>query len=75
MFGDVDGDGDMDVVLPTFQAGIYVLRKESTGSFSVEQPVTSTPNLWGGALGDVDGNGTLDLVMYGPAGFFVYKNQ
>jgi len=66
--GDVDGDGDLDLVTANYGAGsntASVRLNNGTGSFTAP---TTTPNPTVGnrpfavALGDVDGDGDLDLV-------------
>jgi hypothetical protein len=79
VLGDVDGDGDVDIVVTSAYASeIHVLRNEGNGQFTVEGPLTFAP---GGAdasaLGDLDGDGDLDLVVVssGSGSVVVYTNQ
>ncbi|TPG66601.1 FG-GAP-like repeat-containing protein [Hymenobacter nivis] len=65
--GDVDGDGDLDLVATYFGSGgggggASVRLNDGTGTFASGQevPTGDIPN--GVALGDVDGDGDLDLV-------------
>lgn len=60
--GDLDGDGDLDVV-QTFQspAGYEVLRNDGAGNFTSQ--FFATEPAQGLALGDYDGDGTVDLVL------------
>lgn len=64
--GDLTGDGTADLVLGTWQGNISYHQNQGDGSFeSVEGPVEG---LTGGsnvvpALGDLTGNGVLDLVI------------
>ena len=59
--GDLDGDGDLDLVLGIQQANSVVLRNDGRGVFTLTQAlgVADTRAL---ALGDLDGDGDLDLV-------------
>jgi hypothetical protein len=79
VLGDVDGDGDVDIVVTSAYASeIHVLRNEGNGQFTVEGPLAFAP---GGAdvsaLGDLDGDGDLDLavVSSGSGSVVVYTNQ
>ncbi len=89
--GDVDGDGDMDIIAGGSDASyLYVklLRQMSPGVFvnqniinmpyttaltePIYYPAVSTQNSpWGLALGDVDGDGDLDLWV-GDRALYVY---
>ena len=72
-FGDVDGDGDLDLFWGDFfEAGVLLLRNEGTcpspwlqgehEQFPRDNRLVTT-GYNAPATGDVDGNGTLDLVM------------
>ncbi|MEM7391503.1 MAG: FG-GAP-like repeat-containing protein, partial [Verrucomicrobiota bacterium] len=63
--GDVDGDGDLDIVKSTDfgpVGDIWVLMNDGTGTFSTNQILTNGASSREPALGDVDGDGDLDLL-------------
>jgi hypothetical protein len=73
---DVDGDGDLDLVVGSDADGLLLFRNGGTRTayrfvrdptFRLEVPPLATP-----ALGDVDGDGDLDLVVGGVGGGAVY---
>ncbi|MCU0866626.1 MAG: VCBS repeat-containing protein [Planctomycetes bacterium] len=66
VLGDVDGDGDLDLVLGNIGQQKRLYRNDGTGTFTDvtagRLPVDSDPT-FALALGDVDGDGDLDLVL------------
>ena len=65
--GDIDGDGDTDLVASTSVAQVYVLSNDGHGHFSVSSPAPSLNNTEM-RLGDVSGDGRPDIVV--PLGVF-----
>jgi hypothetical protein len=58
---DIDGDGDMDVVVPLSEAGQIRAYANSGGTFSLLDTITfAAPR--NAFIADIDGNGTLDIV-------------
>jgi hypothetical protein len=61
--GDVNGDGHPDLVGLPIDPVLRVYLGRGDGSFTALPNATLTDNPRGGALGDVDGDGKLDLVL------------
>ncbi|MGH7579941.1 MAG: FG-GAP-like repeat-containing protein, partial [Gemmatimonadales bacterium] len=76
---DLDGDGDLDLLVGTETHGLALFRNQGTRTvprlvrdtaFSVPAPVLAAP-----AAGDLDGDGDLDLLLGGAGGGAVYLEQ
>ena len=79
LLSDLDGDGDLDLLVGSESAGLALFRNEGTrtaprlvrdSTFSVAVPVLAAP-----AAGDLDGDGDLDLIVGGAGGGAVYLEQ
>ena len=61
--GDIDGDGDIDIVAPTNSGDIRILRNNGNGTFAAPVTVSFSGTIFSAssvALGDYDGDGDLD---------------
>ncbi|WP_324673661.1 FG-GAP-like repeat-containing protein [Hymenobacter sp. GOD-10R] len=84
--GDMDGDGDLDLVTSGNGGLVFILTNNGTGTFSsTSQPIGSSPsNNTRILLGDVDNDGDLDVVVanyllnnttYTSSAVYVYLNN
>ncbi len=60
--GDVDGDGDLDAVLPT-GGGDWLCRGDGTGGFTCEVLDPAPIDTWEAGIVDIDRDGDLDVVF------------
>src|SRR5690606_4512739 len=61
--GDLDNDGDMDIVLINEDAPNRAFINDGAGNFTMLQVGAEVDNSQAGALGDFNGDGYLDLVV------------
>ncbi len=68
VLGDLDGDGDLDLVTYNYQSTASIRFNDGLGNYSGSQEVTMSANnnpdkvMGGITLGDIDGDGDLDLL-------------
>lgn len=61
--GDIDNDGDIDLVYTDFDSGIaYTLINNGSGNFSAGQTLNVGVNAYTVRLADIDNNGFLDVI-------------
>ena len=77
-WGDMDGDGDLDLVVGNHDQVNRVYRNDGTGTFTditAGDLTTDTDGTNSIALGDIDGDGDLDLVVGNGGVNKVYRND
>jgi hypothetical protein len=65
-FADIDGDGDLDLIVNSLGHGIRIFQNDGKGHFKEITEAAGVASKTGGTsltLADVDGNGTLDLYV------------
>ena len=66
VFADVNGDGNLDLLVATTGNGVFCFLNDGHGRFSDATRAAGTESKYGSvtlALADIDGNGTLDLYV------------
>lgn len=61
--GDLDGDGDLDVVTGSWRTGPKIWLNDGKGTFTDSNIKLASPNIAGLAIADMDGDGDLDLMV------------
>lgn len=78
--GDLDGDGDLDIffggreaAFPPFDGGTGVILNDGSGNMGAAAITVTSESMTGAAIGDVNGDGRMDLVSagYSAGGGFV----
>ncbi|MBN1897959.1 MAG: VCBS repeat-containing protein [Spirochaetes bacterium] len=77
VFGDVDGDNDIDLVIAGYMGGSDTLSftNNGTGIFNQYQDIALAATDGSISLGDIDSDGDLDLIVTGGGNFNVYTNN
>jgi FG-GAP-like repeat len=78
--GDIDGDGDLDIVLAKgrhWPLLDLILRNDGKGRFTTETLSERADRTYSAALADIDGDGDLDIVVSNdrPDKKLIYKND
>jgi hypothetical protein len=71
--GDIDGDGDLDLIATSITPAsvartVSVYLNNGSGGFSASQTPGTLPTAISGLLGDIDGDGDLDLLTTNTSG-------
>jgi len=63
-FADIDNDGDLDLMFNNIYEGIKLYANDGSGHFTLAQSLLNGgPNAMGGAFGDFNDDGFVDLLM------------
>lgn len=73
--GDLDGDGDLDLLVGVLDAPDRLLLNDGDGNFADSGQRLSSEGSTAVALGDLDGDGDLDALAGGATGVVVWRNQ
>ena len=74
---DVDGDGDLDLLVTTLGGGPRLMRNDGQGRFedvTAASGLAASTGSMSAALGDVDGNGTLDVYVANYGAFPIMRS-
>lgn len=78
VFADIDGDGDLDLLVSTLGTGVHCFRNDGRGHFqenTAEAGLTSSAGSTSMALADIDGDGDLDLYVANYGAFSVLRSD
>lgn len=75
--GDLDNDGDFDLILGNYNYGNYVYLNDGSGNFILQTENLPSYNTIGMSLVDLDGDGYLDIISgeLFLQGYKVYRNN
>lgn len=79
VLGDLDNDGDLDLILTATYAGHRLTVYQNNGQAHFNN-VSFTSGIeheggWGGALADMDNDGDLDFAVAGDSGVHIFRND
>ncbi len=63
MTGDVEGDGDVDILITEYRGVVQILLNDGAGSFTPGSAATMFYASWPTFMADLDGDGDLDMYM------------